>query len=165
MTGINHQASIDEQAGDTDQAAPAWLTAPSPLDRTIWKGASGIQLEATRLVLRDLAQAPALVSSASTPAMPVEYDLTRAVQQLRYVRFAEYCLIFIGLPLASQFFVQLIYALFLKYSGAGLSYAPSGSDKLKAVIVIAALFALAGFGIIAYLNSGKLKPSTTLADF
>ena len=50
----------------------------------------------------DLARVFALEASASTV---IECDLTKAVQQLRYVRFAEYCLIFVGLALALQYFL------------------------------------------------------------
>jgi hypothetical protein len=94
--------------------------------------------------MADVANAPAPATGGSASGKLVEYDLSEAVQRLRRVRFAEYCLIFIGLALALQDFLspfigKLIYGVFVV------------PDELVPDI------ALTAFGIVAYLSSGKLK--------
>src|SRR5262249_21148056 len=47
----------------------------------------------------DVVSAPDAAPPAPAPAALTQYDLSEAVRHLRYMRFAEYCFIFIGLAL------------------------------------------------------------------
>jgi hypothetical protein len=75
------------------------------------------------------------------PGQVTEYDLSNAARQLGLLRLAEFFLIYLGLLFASLFIVSLFF------------YGALAPDRL---IVYGAMVA---FGVVAFLSSGKLKPS------
>ncbi len=96
--------------------------------------------------MADVVDASAAAAPGSARTALIEYDLTEAVRHLRYMRFAEYCLIFIGLALALQDFLTPVFGE-LFYGVFALPANPIAD------------IVLTGCGIVAYLSSGKLKPS------
>jgi hypothetical protein len=87
-----------------------------------------------------------IVIGESVRTALVEYDLTQAVERVRYVRFAEYCLIIIWLPLTLNMLL-----------GGVLSLA-SGAALAGGAAVTGLSAALAGLGIIPYLSAGRVRP-------
>jgi hypothetical protein len=81
----------------------------------------------------------------------IEYDLTDTDRYLRYVRFAEYGLVFIGLPSAVS---DLLLLLSIGPVAVNLG---SGEDALMIPNDWIAAVALIGFGIVASLSIGKIK--------
>jgi hypothetical protein len=79
----------------------------------------------------------------------IEYDLTHPVQQLRYVRFAEYFLVFFGLTLPTSFAVQLFVAI--------RNYAPVPLFRFLVATILLADAVLMVASIIAYLGCNSLR--------
>jgi hypothetical protein len=100
--------------------------------------------------MTDVANGPEAAAGEAEKIL-VEYDLTKTDRYLRKLRFAEYGLVFIGLPAAAGDLLLLAVI-----GPVALSWGPPDNAILVPNDLIAAVL-LIGVGIVASLSIGKVK--------